>query len=49
MEKLTYSAPEMTVTELASEDIVLISIVTGNPGPLPTTPWNGVTNEKAEW
>lgn len=39
MEKNVYIAPEMTVTELESEDIVLISVDNVNPGNIPTIPW----------
>ena len=37
--KLIYTAPEMTVTELESEDIVLISVDDENTGNIPTIPW----------
>lgn len=48
--KLIYTAPEMTITELDSEDIVLISVDDGNPGIVPSVPWDGTNSTgDARW
>lgn len=46
MEKLVYVAPEADIELLDAQDVVLISVDTGNPSPLPTIPWNGTS---ADW